>query len=110
VGERDVQVIGAQNQWIAIDRAIILHPSILILDEATSVLDSQSKNMVQAALDNVMSSHNKITLVITHHLSTIKNANRIVVVEGAVVWQWETTKPSWPFPTVVSSVSKCSKT
>ncbi|MEL6542320.1 MAG: ABC transporter transmembrane domain-containing protein [Pseudomonadota bacterium] len=83
LGEGGTQLSGGQQQRIAIARALLRDAPILLLDEATSALDAQSEQLVQSALDTLMT--NRTTLVIAHRLATVRKADRIIVLEDGQI-------------------------
>jgi len=85
VGERGIKVSGGQRQRIAIARAILKDAPILILDEATSSLDSKTENLIQESLNNLINDKTKTVIAIAHRLSTLKNMDRIVVMDQGKV-------------------------
>jgi len=85
IGERGVQLSGGQKQRLAIARMLLKDPPILLLDEPTSSLDSESERLVQKGLETLM--HNRTTLMIAHRLSTIQDFDRIIVLEAGKIVQ-----------------------
>jgi len=83
IGERGVKLSGGQKQRISIARALLANPKVIILDEATSNLDTESETFIQKSLDGLM--QDRTTFVIAHRLSTIRKANQILVIEDGQI-------------------------
>jgi subfamily B ATP-binding cassette protein MsbA len=83
IGERGVKLSGGQKQRLAIARAMLANPRILILDEATSSVDTESEVLIHQALDRLMAG--RTTFIIAHRLSTVRNADTILVLEGGSI-------------------------
>ncbi len=93
VGEQGVTLSGGQRQRVSIARALITNPSILILDDATSSVDTETEQLIQAALDRLM--ENRTSIVIAQRFSTVRSADRILLLEGGRVSAFGTHEELW---------------
>ena len=107
IGESGLRLSGGQRQRLAIARALLKNAPILILDEATSHLDTESEALVQKALSNLM--QGRTTLVIAHRLSTVMRADRIVVIEGGrIVEEGTHARAAWRWVAPTGGFTTCS--
>jgi len=83
VGERGVTLSGGQKQRLAIARALLVNPAILVLDDASSAIDAETERRIQTAIANVLK--NRTTFIVTHRLATIKNADLIIVLRDGIL-------------------------
>jgi subfamily B ATP-binding cassette protein MsbA len=83
IGENGIKLSGGQKQRLSIARAILKNSSIILLDEATSSLDSESESVIQKAIENL--TKNKTTIIIAHRLSTVMNCDKILVFENGQI-------------------------
>ena len=103
IGERGVKLSGGQKQRLSIARAILKDAPILILDEATSSVDTETEQLIQQALERLM--QGRTTIIIAHRLSTIRNADKIVVLEDKSIREMGTHEELMQQERIISRLS-----
>ena len=102
VGEKGTKLSGGERQRIAIARAILKDPKILVLDEATSSLDNRSEALIQEAVEKLM--ENRTTFIVAHRLSTIHKADQIIVLENGKIVETFVGVIEWDSEEIISKL------